>query len=113
MVYVGCDDEHLYALNGATGKVAWRYKTNGFVQSSPAVIGDTVYIGDDDGGVHAVDRKTGQARWTHATEGQIISSANHHDAAAFQFMVFACGAVAPPMSEIKFPRSSISARPWE
>ncbi len=77
-VYVGCDDEHLYAIELSGGKVKWKYRTRSFVQSSPSVAGDLVVIGDDDGMLHAVDRRTGLRKWTYASGAQIISSPNVH-----------------------------------
>ena len=75
-VYIGCDDEHLYAIDLDTGKVKWKYRAQSFVQSSPAVAGDLVLVGDDDGIFHAVDRQTGLGKWTYTSGAQIISSAN-------------------------------------
>ncbi len=63
-VYVGCDDEHLYAIELGTGKVKWKYRAKSFVQSSPTVAGNLVLVGDDDGIFHAVDRTTGVGKWT-------------------------------------------------
>ncbi len=77
-VYVGCDDEHLYAIDLGTGKIKWKYRAQSFVQSSPTVAGDLVLVGDDDGIFHAVDRQTGLGKWTYTTGAQIISSANVH-----------------------------------
>src|SRR5262245_23348816 len=45
VVYVGSQDEHLYAIELATGKEKWKYKATGF-KASPALKGDAVYIGD-------------------------------------------------------------------
>ncbi|MCH8253548.1 MAG: PQQ-binding-like beta-propeller repeat protein [Planctomycetes bacterium] len=75
VVYVGCDDEHLYALSLATGKTKWRYKATGPIHSSPTVIGGAVYFGDEMGIFHAVDLADGSLRWTFETLGEIISSA--------------------------------------
>ena len=77
-VYVGCDDEHLYAIELGNGKVKWKYRAQSYVQSSPTVAGDLVLVGDDDGIMHAVDRHTGLGKWTYTTGAQIISSANVH-----------------------------------
>jgi RNA polymerase sigma factor (sigma-70 family) len=78
VVYVGAMDEHLYALDLASGTEKWRYraaKDVGF-KASPAVKGDTVYIGDTDGLFHAVDAQKGTKRWTFETGAEITSGAN-------------------------------------
>ena len=42
VVYVGSDDENVYALNASTGAKLWSYPAGG---SSPAVVNGTLYIG--------------------------------------------------------------------
>lgn len=54
--------------------VKWKFHTNGYVISSPAVVGDLVYVGSTDGNLYAVDRLTGALRWKFATRGRVSSS---------------------------------------
>ncbi|MEW6745066.1 MAG: PQQ-binding-like beta-propeller repeat protein [Planctomycetota bacterium] len=75
-VYVGCCDEHLYALRLADGELEWKYKASGPVQSSPLVVGKRLICGDDAGVIHAVNRADGTTAWTFASQGQVISSPN-------------------------------------
>jgi len=72
VVYVGCHDGRLYALDLTTGTLKWKYAAKGPIESSPTVVAQTVFFGDQEGVLHAVDTQTGQARWTFAT-----SSPNH------------------------------------
>ena len=37
-------------------EVRWRFRTNGDVISSPAVVGGVVYVGSDDGNLDAAER---------------------------------------------------------
>eukprot|EP00937_MAST-01D_sp_MAST-1D-sp2_P003768 g3768.t1 len=65
-LYVGSGDRHLYAVSAGTGKVRWRYKTQGVTwYSSPTLSPDqrTVYIGSADKHLHAVCAETGEGRW--------------------------------------------------
>src|ERR1700677_2976758 len=77
-VYVGNFDEHLYALDLATGKERWKYKAGDAIKApvSASEKDGAVYVGDDGGKFHCVDAKTGKARWTFATEGEIAGGAN-------------------------------------
>ena len=45
VVYVGSDDDNVYALNASTGAKLWSYTTGGYVDSSPAVANGVVYVG--------------------------------------------------------------------
>lgn len=62
-VYFGSSDEHVYALDAASGKLAWAFKTGGIVHSSPAVAGNTVLVGSWDGVLYALDADSGVERW--------------------------------------------------
>ncbi|MCC7236325.1 MAG: PQQ-binding-like beta-propeller repeat protein [Bryobacterales bacterium] len=75
MVYVASMAGELAALELATGKVKWRYKTGAEVgESSPAVAGGIVYVGDLGGVIHAVDADGGKPLWTFKTAGEVKSS---------------------------------------
>lgn len=54
--------------------VAWKYKTNGRVISSPALSSETVVFGSTDRNVYAVNTADGSLRWKFATDGQVTSS---------------------------------------
>jgi outer membrane protein assembly factor BamB len=62
IVYIGSLDEHLYALDLATGQVKWTYQTDpangtkvGPIRASPSVRDGLVYVGDADGMFHCVE----------------------------------------------------------
>src|SRR5262249_46997335 len=55
LVYVGSDDDALYAFKETTGQAAWSYKTGGLVRSSPAVANGVVFVGSDDGYLYALN----------------------------------------------------------
>ena len=65
ILYVGSEDDHLYALDASTGELVWRYRTDGDVL--PSVIADGVlYAGSEDGHVYALDAATGELVQTYA-----------------------------------------------
>jgi outer membrane protein assembly factor BamB len=64
MVYVGCQDERVYALDAETGDIEWRFETEGSVDASPAVADGTVFVGSTDERFYALDRLEGTTRWT-------------------------------------------------
>ena len=49
VVYVGSDDNNLYALNASTGALLWKYITGNYVSSSPAVANGMVFVESWDG----------------------------------------------------------------
>jgi len=54
LVFFGCDDGHVFALDIATGSELWRFRTGGQVISSPAISGSCVFVGSDDGKLYAL-----------------------------------------------------------
>ena len=56
------------------GTLAWKFRTNGRVISSPLVMGDAVYVGSTDGNVYALARGDGSLRWKFETKGAVNSS---------------------------------------
>ncbi|MFG3381435.1 serine/threonine-protein kinase [Streptomyces sp. NPDC047999] len=73
-VYIGSNDNRVYALDASTGTPRWTHTTGAWVRSSPAVVDGTVYIGSDDNRVYALDASTGTPRWTHTTGDWVYSS---------------------------------------
>ena len=55
VVYVGSNDDYVYALDARSGELRWRYETGGDVDSSPAVVDGVVYVGSEDDYVYALD----------------------------------------------------------
>ena len=51
---MGSDDQAIYALDAATGRVLWRGPTGGAVSSSPAVVDGLVVIGSADGSLYII-----------------------------------------------------------
>ena len=73
-LYVGSNDDRVYALNAATGKQIWNYTTHGSVESSPAVANGVVYVGSLDGNVYALNATKGAKEWNYTTGGAVYSS---------------------------------------
>ncbi len=59
VVYIGSNDDYLYALNADNGALIWKFGTGGDVYSSPTVADGVVYFGSDDNSINAVDIATG------------------------------------------------------
>lgn len=74
MLFIGCYDNNLYALNAADGQFQWKYAAEGGIVTRPLVSDGTVYFGSADKNLHAVSERTGKVVWTYATEGRIYSS---------------------------------------
>jgi eukaryotic-like serine/threonine-protein kinase len=68
-VYIGSGDGNLYAIDSASGKQNWKFKTEGRVRTTPALFENTLYFGSFDGNLYAVNPETGALRWKFRTEG--------------------------------------------
>lgn len=56
------------------GKLRWRYPTEAFVYSSPAVVNGVVYVGSYDGYVYALNASNGTLLWRYLTGNGVYSS---------------------------------------
>ena len=72
MVFVGSDDNYIYALDQYTGALQWRYKTGRVCISSPSVSGGMVFVGSCDNYIYALDQYTGALQWRYKTGGMCI-----------------------------------------
>jgi len=66
-VYPGAGITHLDGLK-------WKFHTQGYVNSSPAVQNGVVYVGSTDGNLYAIDAAAGTLRWKFATGSRVVSS---------------------------------------
>jgi len=65
VVYIGSDDNNVYALEAETGTLLWNYTTDGVVRSSPAVENGVVYIGGNICKISALNASTGALLWNY------------------------------------------------
>ncbi|WP_435101963.1 PQQ-binding-like beta-propeller repeat protein [Halarchaeum sp. P4] len=68
VVYAGSEDTYVYALDGASGAVRWRVKTEARV-GSLAVAEGRVYAATEDGVLYGLDAASGTERWTATLDG--------------------------------------------
>jgi outer membrane protein assembly factor BamB len=74
IVYFGSYDNHLYAVSAESGKLVWKYQTDGGIVSRPAVTSDSVIVGSEDHRLHVVSARSGSLQWTYYTKGPVRSS---------------------------------------
>lgn len=64
-VYVPDKDGHVYALERATGAIAWTAEGFGEFTAQPIVVGGSVYAGNGDGNLYRIDAFDGGVVWKH------------------------------------------------
>jgi outer membrane protein assembly factor BamB len=86
VVYVGSENNRLFAFDASSGEEIWETSMDGQVLSSPAVANCTVYVGTSNdlgnglsnGKLYALNALTGQRFWAIPTGGAIVSSPAVH-----------------------------------
>ena len=72
-IYVGSEDDNLYAIN-PDGSKKWAFRTRDDVDSSPAIGSDgTIYVGSYDNNLYAIN-PDGSKKWAFKTNGDVDSS---------------------------------------
>ncbi|MGM0365882.1 MAG: PQQ-binding-like beta-propeller repeat protein [Actinomycetota bacterium] len=87
ILYIGTADtrseNHLYALDTATGEEIWKFEVEGQVVASAAAEGGMVYIGDTEGNFYALDSREGNLAWDFKVDDGINSSAAVENGAVY------------------------------
>jgi outer membrane protein assembly factor BamB len=75
VVYVGGQDNNLYALNAQNGNLIWKYKSGGnFSYSAPTLVNGILYSTNVDHNLYALDAASGKLKWKFAAASTVISS---------------------------------------
>lgn len=67
IVYVGCADGNLFAVDAKAGTKKWSYKTGAGIISTPTVVNGIVYFGSKDKNIYALDAQTGSLKWKYVS----------------------------------------------
>jgi outer membrane protein assembly factor BamB len=73
-VIVGTFGSEVIAMDAETGRVSWRFPTEGWVWSSGLLYEDSFYFGDIEGYFYSIDAATGRQNWRLQPGGAIIGS---------------------------------------
>ena len=73
VVYVGSENQRVYALDAITGEAEWQYKTGGLVWHPPAVAEGMAFVGSLDGYVYGLEANTGELLWRSDVGGRVWS----------------------------------------
>ena len=55
IVYIGCDDGNLCAVDAVTGQMLWSFETGGMIWLDPWIAENVVYVASDDGFLYALE----------------------------------------------------------
>lgn len=66
-VVFGSSDGNVYTVDAKTGKLKWKFKTNGPVHGTPVIDQNKVYIGGWDATLYALNAESGKEIWHFAT----------------------------------------------
>jgi outer membrane protein assembly factor BamB len=75
VVYIGAADNHLSALDAATGQELWRFPTDGPVWATPTYYEGVLYVTSLDKHLYALDAETGDEIWQAELEGAVSAQA--------------------------------------
>jgi eukaryotic-like serine/threonine-protein kinase len=73
VVYTGCYDHNLYAIDMQKGEFRWKFATEGGIAATPAEWKDFILIGSEDFCMYGISY-TGRVRWKCQTKGKVRSS---------------------------------------
>lgn len=68
----GSTDGYVYALDGETGSVIWKYRTGGMIWGTPTISDGVCYVGSMDHNLYALDIDSGAEEWRYESDGAIV-----------------------------------------
>jgi eukaryotic-like serine/threonine-protein kinase len=74
LVFVGGQDENIYALDAGSGKVAWTFPVFSLAFSSPTLSNGLLYFGGLNNFIYCLDAATGAERWQYTTLNGVYAS---------------------------------------
>ena len=74
LILFGSKDVHLYYVNILSGEEVWKFKTQGWVHSSPSIINNMVVFGSTDKNLYCLDVHSGNMFWKFSSDGLVYSS---------------------------------------
>ena len=69
LVFIPGIDGYVNCLDGNSGNIIWRFRTDKSVCSEPMVMGDYVYFGSWDAFLYKFEKRTGKLVWKYAGGG--------------------------------------------
>ena len=75
-VFIGSEDQNIYALDFQTGAKIWAHKTEGSVDAPGLFADGKLFVGSTDGLLYALDANSGQLLWKYKTDGKILGAPN-------------------------------------
>ncbi len=74
VVFIGSNDDYLYALDTQTGKVIWNFQTEGDIRSTACVYNDFVLFSSEDGNLYALNKNSGEEEWHFSSAERITKN---------------------------------------
>lgn len=71
-VYFGSADGHIYSIDKSSGKLNWKFKTNGSIVSTPALAeGRFIIVSSRDNTVYCLHAASGQLAWKYSMQAPV------------------------------------------
>jgi outer membrane protein assembly factor BamB len=73
-VIIGRDDKFIYCYDSSSGKLLWKYRTNGSIKGSAVITPSKVLVGSSDGNIYMLSLKDGKKLWSFNAGSPVTSS---------------------------------------
>jgi outer membrane protein assembly factor BamB len=79
VLYAGCCDHNLYAIDPASGMLHWAYATNGQIEGAPVLMEGKIYVGNWAGRLYCIDKAIGNELWYWNAKSKIRCTPTAYD----------------------------------
>lgn len=82
-IITGNTNGEVYALDRKSGKLAWSYRTNGKIYSTPAIWHGVVVVGSSDNAIYGINLRNGKLKWKVDAQKAVLGSPEIVDGVAY------------------------------
>jgi len=87
-IYLATLDHMLYAIDAASGTIAWEKELDNGIIGSPVIVEATLYVGTLSGNLYSIDTSDGSSNWMKPLEGSIWGTPGFGDDTVYIGTVF-------------------------
>ncbi|MBF0197124.1 MAG: PQQ-like beta-propeller repeat protein, partial [Planctomycetes bacterium] len=78
IIFIGCENENLYALDLFTGQNVWQFESDDMISAPPLYLSANIIFGSESGSLYSLEAKSGKTNWVQRFDSKISGGVNYN-----------------------------------